>query len=177
MARNMIYPKGAFILHMLRMLMHDRKGTGDQAFQKMMNDFLRSNYNKDVSTNDFKIAVEKHILPSMDIDKNGKMDWFFDEWVYGTELPSYKMTYSVTNTNGKAVLSGKIEQSGVSDNFVMLVPIYVDYGKGWTYLGTASLYGNKAVEMKGIQLPAEPKKVTLAAMNEVLAEKIEVVKQ
>ena len=176
-ARNMIYPKGAFILHMLRMLMHDRKGTGDQAFQKMMNDFLRSNYNKDVSTNDFKIAVEKHILPSMDIDKNGKMDWFFDEWVYGTELPSYKMTYSVTNTNGKAVLSGKIEQSGVSDNFVMLVPIYVDYGKGWTYLGTASLYGNKAVEMKGIQLPAEPKKVTLAAMNEVLAEKIEVVKQ
>ena len=50
----------------------------------MMNDFLKSNYNKDVSTNDFKIAVEKHILPSMDIDKNGKMDWFFDEWVYGT---------------------------------------------------------------------------------------------
>jgi hypothetical protein len=134
-ARNMIYPKGAFILHMLRMLMHDRKGTGDQAFQKMMNDFLRSNYNKDVSTNDFKIAVEKHILPSMDIDKNGKMDWFFDEWVYGTELPSYKMTYSVTNTNGKAVLSGKIEQSGVSDNFVMLVPIYVDYGKGMDLSG------------------------------------------
>ena len=87
------------------------------------------------------------------------------------------MTYSTTNINGKAVLSGKIEQSGVSDNFVMLVPIYVDYGKGWTYLGTASLYGNKAVEMKGIQLPAEPKKVALAAMNEVLAEKIEVVKQ
>src|SRR5215213_6767615 len=93
-ARNLIYPKGAYILHMIRMMMNDKKD-GDNKFQLMMRDFVKSNFNKDVSTEDFKRAVEKHITPKMDIDKNGKMDWFFDEWVYGTEVPAYKLEYSL----------------------------------------------------------------------------------
>jgi hypothetical protein len=72
-ARAMIYPKGAFVLHMLRMMMYDHKQSGDQRFQKMMRDFIASHYNKDVSTEDFKRIVEKHMTPQMDIDKNGKM--------------------------------------------------------------------------------------------------------
>src|SRR4029078_6945846 len=56
-ARVMIYPKGAYILHMLRMMMYDhRQGTGDAKFKAMMQDFLASHYNQDVSTNDFKLA-------------------------------------------------------------------------------------------------------------------------
>jgi len=80
-ARFMIYPKGAFILHMIRMMMYDNRGTGDTRFQKMMQDFLAAHYNRDISTEDFKKAVEAHIIPAMDVDKNGKLDWFFDEWV------------------------------------------------------------------------------------------------
>ncbi|HEX8287725.1 MAG TPA: M1 family aminopeptidase, partial [Pyrinomonadaceae bacterium] len=52
-AQNLIYPKGAYILHMLRMMMYDAK-TGDARFSKMMKDFVASNFNKDVSTEDFK---------------------------------------------------------------------------------------------------------------------------
>jgi len=47
----------------------------------MMQDFLAAHYNRDISTEDFKKAVEAHIIPAMDVDKNGKLDWFFDEWV------------------------------------------------------------------------------------------------
>ncbi len=177
-ARSMIYPKGAFILQMIRMMMFDTKGTGDTRFKVMMQDFLTSHYSQDVSTEDFKHAVEKHILPKMDIDKNGKMDWFFDEWVYGTEMPSYKLTYSVGASNdGKATLSGKIMQSGVSENFVMTVPLYADFGKGWSYLGSVQMVGNTAVDLSNIVLPAAPKKVAIAALQDVLAEKIENVKQ
>lgn len=173
-ARFMIYPKGAFILHMIRMMMFDaRGGTGDKRFQIMMKDFVTTNYNKDISTNDLKLAIEKHITPEMDIDKNGKMDWFFDEWVYGTEMPSYKFTYSIGVKDGKPTLNGKITQSGVSDKFVMLVPIYLDFGSGPSYLGSATIAGNSTADLTDIPLPQKPKKVLIAALQDVLAEKIE----
>lgn len=177
-ARSMIYPKGAFILHMIRMMMFDaRSGTRDKRFQAMMKDFVTTNYNKDISTNDLKLAVEKHITPEMDIDKNGKMDWFFDEWVYGTEMPSYKLTYSIGMKDGKSVLNGKLTQSGVSDKFVMVVPIYLDFGSGPGYMGSATIAGNQSVDLTDIPLPQKPKKVLIAALHDVLAEKIEVVEQ
>ena len=177
-ARVMIYPKGAFILHMLRMMMYDSRGTGDARFEKMMQDFLAAHYNGDISTEDFKQAVEAHILPAMNVDKNGKMDWFFDEWIYGTEMPSYKLSYSLAGGDGgKATLTAKLEQSGVSKNFAMVVPIYADFGNGWARLGSATLVGDSSIDLTNIQLPSMPKKVAVAALDDVLAEKIENIKQ
>ncbi len=172
-ARAMIYPKGAYILHMIRMMMYDgRGGTGDARFKKMMQDFIQTHYNKDVSTEDFKHIVEKHMTADMDIDKNKKMDWFFDEYVYGTEMPSYKFAYQLADAGGKTLLSGKITQSNVSDKFVMRVPLYADFGKGWTYLGAATIVGNSTLDLTNIALPGKPKKVVIAALNDVLAESI-----
>jgi hypothetical protein len=167
-ARFMIYPKGAYILHMLRMMMFDRK-TGDQRFMAMMQDFIKTNYNKDVSTEDFKRSVEKHMTPEMNLDGNGRMDWFFNQWVYGTEVPSYKLEYTI---NGDT-LSGKVTQSGVSDNFAMLVPVYLDFGKGWVRLGSATLRGNTTVDLGQIKLPQQPKKLAVAALKDVLAVNVE----
>lgn len=117
-ARFSIYPKGAYILHMIRMMMYDQQGgTGDARFQKMMKDFIKTHYNQDVSTEDLKAIVEKHITKDMNLTNNGKMNWFFDEYVYGTEMPSYRFDYQIKGDS----LSGKITQSGVSENFAMLV--------------------------------------------------------
>lgn len=175
-AQNLIYPKGAYVLHMIRMMMRDRKD-GDVRFIKMMRDFIASNFNKDISTDDFKKIVEKHITPEMDIDKNKKMDWFFDEWVYGTEVPAYKFEYSIGKTEGKTVLTGKITQSGVSDNFVMAVPLYLDFGNGWIKLGNVTLVGNKEFDLGAIELPQAPKKAAICALSDVLATKIENIKK
>ena len=141
-----------------------------------MKDFIASHYNKDVSTEDFKAIVEKHITPQMDIDKNGKMDWFFDEWVYGTEVPAYKLEYSIDKSGDKMTLNAKVTQSGVSDNFVMPVPIYVDFGEGYVSLGTVTIVGNNSIDLTDIQLPKAPKRVTVAALNDVLMTKLDVVK-
>lgn len=170
--RYLIYPKGAYILHMIRMMMFDKK-TGDENFRNMMKDFIASHYNKDVSTEDFKVTVEKHMTPKMDVDKNKKMDWFFDKWVYGTDVPAYTFEYSLNDSG----LTAKLTQSGVSDDFVMLVPIYVDYGKGWQLLGSATVVGNNTLDMGNIKLPQAPKKVAICAYNDVLATKIENVKK
>jgi hypothetical protein len=171
-ARFMIYPKGAYILHMLRMMMYDRK-TGDERFTAMMKDFIKENYNRDVSTEDFKRAVERHMTPQMDLRGDRRMDWFFDEWVYGTEMPSYRLDYSISGNT----LTGKVTQSGVSDNFYMLVPVYLDFGKGWVRLGAATLRGNSTTDLGQIQLPSPPKRAAVAAFKDVLALSVENKKQ
>jgi hypothetical protein len=177
-ARAMIYPKGAYILHMIRMMMYDHRGGGDTKFREMMTDLIKSHYNKDISTEDFKAIVEKHMLPAMDIDKNGRMDWFFNEWVYGTEMPSYQLSYSLTpGPDGKTMLSAHITQSGVSKDFVMLVPVYADFGKGATRLGSAIMVGNSSVDLNNVALPQAPKRVVLCALDDVLAASIESTKR
>jgi aminopeptidase N len=46
---------------------------------------------------------------------------FFDQWVYGTGIPTLTMTYSV---KGNA-LTGKVTQSGVDPDFNVAVPIEI----------------------------------------------------
>jgi Carboxypeptidase regulatory-like domain/Peptidase family M1 domain len=172
----LVYPKGAYILHMLRMMMWDNQNPNrnpDEPFQKMMQDFVRTNYNKDVSTEDFKRAVEKHMTAAMDLDGNRRMDWFFNQWVYGTEVPAYRFEYQLDGPT----LTARVTQSGVSDNFRMLVPVYLDFGKGWVRLGSATIVGNSTVELGPLKLPQAPKKVAAAALHDVLATSIEVTKK
>lgn len=169
-ARRMIYPKGAYILHMLRMLMFDPAKGGDARFIAMMKDLIQSHFNKDISTEDLKQIVEKHITKEMDIDGNKKMDWFFDEWVYGTEMPSYRFDYQI---NGDGSLSGKITQSNVSDKFVMRVPVYVDFGKGWQRIGAATVGGNSSVDLNNVKLPKGAKRASICALSDVLAANIQ----
>jgi hypothetical protein len=141
----------------------------DERFSAMMKDFIKTNYNKDVSTEDFKRAVERHMTPEMNVMGNGKMDWFFDEWVYGTEMPSYRLEYTI---NGNT-MTGRITQSGVSDNFHMIVPLYADFGKGWQRLGSATMHGNTTTDLGRLDLPQPPKRLAIAAFKDVLALSIE----
>ncbi len=169
--RRMIYPKGAFILHMLRMMMWNAK-EGDSRFDAMMKDFVQTHLNKNVSTDDFQKIVEKHMTSEMNLEGNGKMDWFFRQWVYGHDVPRYKLEYRLENQGGgKTKLIGKITQSGVSDNFAMLVPIYIDFGKGDPIrLGSSSIFGNVTTPEFEVMLPQAPKNVTLCWYEDVLAE-------
>jgi hypothetical protein len=147
--RRLIYPKGAYILHMVRMRMWDRKD-GDQRFKQTMQDFVATYAGRAATTEDFKTMVEKHMTPAMDLEGNHKMDWFFNEYVYGTALPSYKFDSSFeTAPNGDVVLAFTLTQSGVDANFRMLVPIYLEWSNGQvTRLGSARPIGNMTVDQK-----------------------------
>ena len=147
--RRLIYPKGAYILHMVRMMMWDRK-TGDDNFKATMHDFVTTYAGKAATTEDFKAMVEKHMTAEMDLEGNHRMDWFFNEYVYGTALPSYKIDYNFAKDPGGDVVFGfKVTQSGVNDKFRMLVPIYLELADGRTVpLGRARLAGNSSVEQK-----------------------------
>jgi hypothetical protein len=162
----LVYPKGAYILHMIRMMFYTARDK-DGRFQSMMKDLVQTNFNHDISTEDFKRVVEKHMSKDMDLDGNQRLDWFFNEWVYGTEIPSYKFEYELT-PDGSAI-SGRITQSGVSDKFKMLVPIYIDFGKGFVRIGSANITGNASVEIKDLKLGQPVKRAAICAMDDVLA--------
>ena len=171
--QRLIYPKGAFILHMVRMLMWDKNG--DDNFKAMMHDFVKTYADRAASTEDFKLMVEKHMTDTMDLTENHKMDWFFNEYVYGTALPAYKLDYSFENgSGGTMVLSVTATQSNVSDNFRMRVPLYLELANGKIMrLGAADMVGNKSITNK-IPLNGlkdRPKRVMLNYFYDVLASK------
>jgi hypothetical protein len=55
----------------------------------------------------------------------------------------------------------------------MLVPIYIDYGKGWLRLGSATVVGNSTVEITKVKLEAAPTRAMICALDDVLALKIQ----
>jgi len=165
--QNVTYPKGAFILAMLRSMMYNPTDR-DKAFIEMMHDFVESHRDRAASTESFKAIAEKHMPKDMDFERNGKLDWFFDEWVYGTQVPRYKFEYQTQPAeNGKVKLHMTLTQSEVDGQFAMLVPVYVDFGKGMARLGQIPIIGNATRSIDTV-LPAQPKKVALNAYEEIL---------
>jgi Carboxypeptidase regulatory-like domain len=101
---------------------------------------------------------------------DGEFTWFFSQWVYGIEVPRYKFDYSLTpDSDGKVILRGAVTQSDVSPKFKMLVPIYLDFGKGIIRLGTVPVMGNATTKEFEVKLPEKPKRVMINYHHDVLA--------
>jgi hypothetical protein len=170
--RYLIYPKGAYILQMVRMMMWSGQ-TGDQNFKAAMQDFVKTYAGRAATTEDFKATLEKHMTQDMNAGGNGKMDWFFKQYVYGTALPTYSFSATFDkDPAGEVVFNYKLTQSGVDDNFVMPVPVYFELADGRTIsLGRIQVKGNYTAEgkvpLKGMKDP--PKRALINYNHDVLA--------
>ena len=139
-----------------------------------MHDFVESHRDRPASTESFKAIAEKHMTKSMDLAGNGKLDWFFNEWVYGTEVPSYRLEYSIAEEKGaKPVLTASLTQSGVSPAFKMRVPVYAEIDTRKIFLGAMEMTGSTTGQFKAV-LPATPKHILLNVNHDVLTDKEEV---
>ena len=124
------------------------------------------------TTEDFKAIVEKHMSPQMDLDGNGKMDWFFNQYVYGTDLPAYHFEGQVTENAGVNSLHFKLTQSGVSPNFKMLVPIYLEFTDGKIIrIGAVQVTGSNTLDQTANlpKLPGQVKRVSINYYYDVLS--------
>ena len=160
--RLLIYEKGAFVLHMLRMMMIDLETGDDTPFRELMRGFVADHLHAVASTRSFEVAVS---------DAFGEpMDWFFDQWVYGTDVPTYRPDLDVTETidqDDPFVLHGTIRQEGVPSDFRMPVPIVVRFD-GRPPLVQRVWVEGESVEVE-IPLPAEPQDVEFNYHYGVLA--------
>jgi Peptidase family M1 domain len=166
--RRLIYPKGAYVLHMIRMMMYDAR-TGDKQFKETMQDFVSTYKGKAASTEDFKAMVEKHMTRGMDLDGNHKMDWFFNQYVYGTGLPQYGFHVSAQATaDGKTLLSGEITRAGVPDTWKDVIPVYAHDGDKTFRLGTIAV--THATEPVNVTIPAKFDRVSINDHEDLLAD-------
>ena len=165
--QNVTYPKGAYVLQMMRSMMYDVQDK-DKAFISMMHDFVDAHRDRPASTESFKAIAEKHMTKMMDMERNGKLDWFFDEWVYGTQVPRYHFEYQLAPAEkGQVKLHMTITQSEVDEHFAMPVPVFADFGKGMIRIGQVGIAGNTTRNLD-IMLPSQPKKVALNYYKEIL---------
>jgi hypothetical protein len=158
----LVYEKGAYVLHMLRNMMMDYNTKSDDKFVAMMRDFVQTYYGKEACTEDFKQIVEKHI--------GEDMSWFFDQWVYGVEIPTYVFSYTTEKTSeGKYVITCDITQENVSQGFKMWVPVLLDFGND-QYAVLQILVNKPHATYQLPKAPLMPKKVIFNPYHAVLCE-------
>ncbi len=107
------YNKGGRILHMLR------NYVGDSAFFKSLNNYLITNKFKSGEAANLRLAFE---------ETTGKdLNWFWNQWYYGSGHPKLKINYSYDDAAGKALVT--VEQTQKSGKIFQL-PIAVDVYNG-----------------------------------------------
>ncbi len=153
------YQKGAWVLHMLRNMMIDPRTMSEDRFKLMMRNFYETYRGKRATTLDFQRIVEKHV--------GRPMDWFFDEWVYGTSVPTYTFAWNVEPADGgKFAAHLRIKQTDVPASFAMYVPLRIKFEQGEALIRV--LVKGPLTEQT-ITLPAEAKSMELSPFESVLA--------
>lgn len=170
--QSLIYNKGGMVLRMVHFLLTDPASGDDKPFYAMMKEFVEKHRNGMASSDDFRIVANKHFAQTPIAKKYGMtdMNWFFQQWVYQTDLPSYKLQHQIENNpDGSVNITGEIFQENVSLNFVMVLPLVFKFDGGKSASGTIAVQGAKS-QFK-IKLPSRPSKVELDPHKWILSEK------
>lgn len=158
----MIYEKGAWVFHMLRNMMLDLRTKKEDRFIEMMRDYYASYRGKPATTEDFQRIVERHI--------GAPMDWFFDEWVKGTAIPTYHVAWKGESTSeGKYAVRFRIRQEHVPPDFRMPVIVSVDLGDNRFAHFRVDVRGGTTEYLSPL-LPDRPKALKFNELNSVIAD-------
>ena len=155
--RNVTYGKGSWIMQMLRQRM------GDPRFFSMLAEITKRYDRKEITTEAFRqLAAEFLPKPSDD----PKLETFFSGWIYGTGIPTLKLTYTVKGAAPALKLVGTLTQSGVDEDFTALTPVEIKLAGG----RTITQWVRSADERVTFTVPLKqaPQKVTLDPHHAVL---------
>jgi hypothetical protein len=159
--RAIVYEKGAWILHMLRVLLLDMKTLSEDRFTEIMRDFYRSHAGGRASTTDLQRLIE---------NRTGQpMDWFFSQWVFGSAIPTYKVAWRTEEAGVSWRVKLRVDQERVPPDFVMYVPVLLDLGNGQAIRVRVKVTGSRS-EIELPLLPAKPKALKFNDLQGVLAE-------
>jgi aminopeptidase N len=147
--RPVTYEKGTWIIHMLR------RRLGDQRFMAFLREVATRYRFTPITSEQFRELAAKYTPPK---SPDPSLKAFFENWVYGTGIPSVKLAYTTRGLK----LTGTIAQRGVDDDFSALVPVEVQTGrqKAVYWLPTAT----DAVPFS-IPLKVAPTRVALLAAD------------
>ncbi len=167
-----VYGKGGYVLHMLRMLLWDSAAKEpDHRFVDLMHDYTATFAGKQATTADFQHVVERHMTPAMDAAGDGTMTWFFRQWVEGTETPRYVADLRLQPAGDQLRIAGTIAQQGVGADFHATLPIYLEFpNRQYVRVGTVPVTGSAVVPVDlQLKVPKRPLAAAINARGEVLA--------
>lgn len=157
-----VYSKGAWVLHMLRNLMLDHDTRSEELFDGFMRALFERFKDRTISTEEFQALLEAYLQTDM--------GWFFEQWVYGTDIPTYRFAYTTEELPGGEVrMRVRVRQEDVPESFMMPVPILLDFGEEGTAVVTVLVTGEEVVTDLPV-LPRAPDEVTFNVLQSVLAE-------
>ncbi len=158
---SQVYRKGPLVLHMLRGLLRDMT-RGDDVFVEVLRDFVRTHRGGFASTRDFQAVLARHA--------RADWSWFFDQWVDGTAIPSYRWSYEIATSpdaQGRYIASLRVRQSDVPPGFKMSVPVVAELPGG--KVGRVRVMVDEPDETFPIPFPEKPRSLTFNPGFEVLA--------
>jgi hypothetical protein len=123
--RTIVYGKGTWVIHMLHEMLHDPSAKDpDARFRDLLQSVLTQYRYKVLTLEDFRREVEHQMTPAMDLESTRRMDWFFDEWVRETSIPRYSVKFEVKQHGAEFLITGRLQQEEVDDQFTAPVPLY-----------------------------------------------------
>jgi hypothetical protein len=138
-----IYEKGAWILHMLRLRL------GDEVFHTLQTRLLADYQNKLIANDDFR-KLAASLLPTDQSDRS--LNLFFDNWVYSTGIPRLNF-----RTAGRTL---NLKISGVDEGFDLDLPLRCADAAGtehveWVHAGAGDNSYDMPTGSRSCQLPKQ----------------------
>jgi aminopeptidase N len=163
---TIVYEKGAWVFHMLRILLLDLKTMNEDRFKEVMRTFYTEHAGQRATTEELQETAEELT--------GQQLDWFFRQWVYGSAIPTYRVAHKVeAGPAGQFRVILRVDQERVPPEFVSYVPVLLDLGGKQVVRVRVKVTGARTEVTLG-PLPSEPKKVQFNDLSGVLAEVKEV---
>jgi hypothetical protein len=153
-ARIIVYEKGAWIIHMLRGMM------GDDGFFPFLRSLCEKFRLRSLTTEEFRSEAARFVPGA---DSSSELDSFFEQWVYGTGIPTIRLDYDVEKAGAGFEIKGRLHQEDVSESFSVTVALDVQSagGGGTQHLITTS---GTVTEFQ-FGLPQKPTSISVDPLN------------
>ncbi|HCV42749.1 MAG TPA: peptidase M1 [Bacteroidetes bacterium] len=155
--QNLVYYKGAWVLHMLRHVL------GDSAFYRSMR-----TYSYDPRFR-FGVATTENFKEVCETVSGVSLGYFFNQWIYGEKYPRYTYSWrAIPDSNGGYIVPIRIQQSTQTTN-----PTYftmpVDFRLAGAGLDTTfKLWNNSVDQSFSVHVPTLPTTGQLDPNNWIL---------
>src|SRR5260370_29252464 len=142
---RLVYGKGAWVIHMLRMMLRQRGARDpDERFVELLHNLIGKYRYRALTTEDLQRECEALMTPAMALEGPRSLEWFFDQWVRGSGIPHYQVSYSVRKIESGYQVRGTLHENGVARSFLALVPLYITTESGKPIpLGTVETMGGQ----------------------------------
>jgi aminopeptidase N len=128
----------------------------------MLAEILKRYGRTEITTEQFRLLAAEFLPPKSD---DPKLESFFDQWVYGTGIPTLKLNYTIRGKAPAWKVVGTLTQSDVPEDFSALAPVEIQLA-GRTI--TQWVRSSSEPATFSVTLKQQPLKVTLDPHHGVL---------